>query len=80
MSERSHEFVEKMHVQDLGKIEHIDMKDLFESFDPIRGASDDVNAHNFYHYRGSLTNPPCSDIVNWLLLDDCIPISKEHLD
>ena len=37
----------------------------------------DKNQGNFYHYEGSLTTPPCSQSVAWLLVNDPQPISKE---
>jgi len=34
----------------------------------------------FYHYKGSLTNPPCADVVNWIVHKEVLPIKKEHLE
>ena len=34
----------------------------------------------FFHYKGSLTNPPCADVVSWIVHKEVLPISKEHLD
>lgn len=34
----------------------------------------------FYHYKGSLTNPPCGDVVNWILHKEVLPIKREHLE
>lgn len=40
--------------------EHIHVKKLVE----------DLNARKFFHYDGSLTTPPCSEIVQWIVVDD----------
>lgn len=33
----------------------------------------------FYHYKGSLTSPPCADIVNWIVHSEVLPIKEAHL-
>lgn len=83
LSEKSHPFVEKLHTEENKSIDYLNLRNLFSTF--TFNQKDDSyfrkeNAQRFYHYKGSLTNPPCSDIVNWFLLDDCIPISKFHLE
>lgn len=34
----------------------------------------------YYQYEGSLTTPPCSEVVNWLLLRDPISVAKADID
>jgi carbonic anhydrase len=34
----------------------------------------------FYRYSGSLTTPPCSEIVDWVVFADPITASKEQID
>lgn len=34
----------------------------------------------YYNYAGSLTTPPCSEGVNWMVLEESIRISKEQLE
>lgn len=34
----------------------------------------------YYNYPGSLTTPPCSEIVNWFVLKTPIEVSKAQLD
>lgn len=37
------------------------------------------NGHLFYHYRGSLTTPPCTEGVDWFIYRKTLPISKNQL-
>ncbi|MFA5900060.1 MAG: carbonic anhydrase family protein [Hyphomicrobium sp.] len=37
-------------------------------------------ASKFYRYSGSLTTPPCSEIVDWVLFADPITASKEQIE
>jgi carbonic anhydrase len=34
----------------------------------------------YYRYAGSLTTPPCSEVVTWLLLRETIPVAKADID
>jgi carbonic anhydrase len=34
----------------------------------------------YYRYSGSLTTPPCSEVVNWLLLRDPIQVAQADID
>ncbi len=45
-----------------------------------------MSSRSFYHYAGSLTTPPCSEIVNWIVFAepqyvsaDTLEFMKEHL-
>lgn len=35
---------------------------------------------NFYHYDGSLTTPPCSEVVWWNVADVPLSISRDQMD
>jgi carbonic anhydrase len=39
-----------------------------------------INSYNFYHYKGSLTTPPCHEAVIWNVFEDTIPITSAQLD
>jgi len=38
---------------------------------------DGLSNRRIYHYAGSLTTPPCSEIVEWIVVDDPQSISQE---
>ncbi len=38
------------------------------------------NRRNFYAYSGSLTTPPCTEGVQWVVLKDPIELSKDQID
>ena len=48
--------------------------DSFNPYDLIPPGS------SFYHYDGSLTTPPCSEVVWWELADGVLHVSPEQLD
>jgi len=43
--------------------------------------ADLLPAHRlYYNYSGSLTTPPCSENVNWMLMQDPITVSRKQLN
>lgn len=36
--------------------------------------------YSYYRYSGSLTTPPCSEVVNWLLLREPIQVAQADID
>ena len=38
------------------------------------------NTMKFYHYQGSLTTPPCGEVVNWVVKAEVVKISNAQLD
>lgn len=38
-----------------------------------------ANTSKYYHYMGSLTTPPCNEVVNWYVLESPIEASKAQV-
>ena len=81
----SHPFVEKLRPMDFGKIDSINFNELFQNNEVSDAAPTPTSfmsvadERQFYHYKGSLTNPPCADVVNWIIYKRVLPITAEHL-
>ena len=89
IDKESHPFVEKLNIEDMGHIETLNLDMLFDKPEPKQKTEDvdmeeeektNENLHGFYHYKGSLTTPPCSDIVNWFVHKNVLPITEVHLE
>jgi carbonic anhydrase len=78
LADESHPFVRKLRTEDLGNIENIHFDELFHTLDGEK-RNKKSNQIDFYHYKGSLTTPPCTDVVNWILYKEVLPISAKHL-
>ena len=82
----SHPFIENLRPMDFGPINKLSFNELFQpqlNISTNSAASQfnesASNEKRFYHYKGSLTNPPCADVVNWILHKEVLPITEEHL-
>lgn len=38
------------------------------------------NTEDYYRYFGSLTTPPCSEVVNWIVLKEPVQVSPEQVE
>ena len=71
-------------------MEHPVIADLWDLTPASEGKSDRtivVNAHDllpvdghFYAYDGSLTTPPCSEEVSWIVMKEPIEVSREQIE
>jgi hypothetical protein len=72
---KSHPWINKIDVRRLRSINSLHFNDLF-----VDGKhKDDIQDPHIYHYKGSLTSPPCSDTVNWFICKDVKTITLEDL-
>jgi carbonic anhydrase len=55
-------------------------KEVYNSYKPIDLLEILPDNKIYYHYNGSLTTPPCNEVVNFYLLKDPIEASKKQLD
>ncbi len=55
-------------------------KGTFISENKIELASLLPNNLSYYNYNGSLTTPPCTEIVNWYILQEPLQASKEQIN
>lgn len=63
----------------LGEISRTDASTSFKDpptiFDLIR-----TDFSRYYSYNGSLTTPPCSEIVTWIDFEEPIPLSRDQVN
>lgn len=55
-----------------------EMKIIDTPFDLTRLLPD--QSDSFLHYKGSLTTPPCSETVNWIVFNNPVEMSMEQVD
>ena len=64
---------------------------FFKEYDPTTSEEFELNIQetlgeeiiksaNFFTYSGSLTTPPCSEIVNWFVMDEPIQVTQKQMD
>ena len=75
-----------------GSATNLFLKPIFDNLPTTEGAVKTVSGVNvnvtgllprerdYYGYSGSLTTPPCSEGVTWMVLEDTVTVSKAQLD
>lgn len=73
----------------IGILFEVDTSLEYDIFDTVSIDSNATFTHLFpfaltnksaYHYRGSLTTPPCTAAVNWFVQTETIKIRQENMD
>jgi len=71
----------------LFKVEPLLLTDIFDKLNLIPDSSQHLFTFPWYlknkltyHYQGSLTTPPCSEIMDWFVYTEIFPISKKNFD
>jgi len=67
-----HPFIDSLNLQEIGKDFSLNMSDLL--------GDDLTDKMTYYAYKGSLTTPPCTESVNWYVLEKPLKITKDQLD
>jgi carbonic anhydrase len=67
-----HDFITALNLNNTGSKIDLNMYQLL--------GDDLVDMTSFYAYKGSLTTPPCSELVNWYLFETPLKITKSQLD
>ncbi len=60
--------------------DYVDAADLFRADMLMPDSYNKWGKQRFWYYSGSLTTPPCSEIVSWMVMKDKVWATQEQLD
>lgn len=66
-------------IRNISLIEEFNKSILLNSTFSLQSLLGDVDTDRFYTYRGSLTTPPCSEAVRWVLFPDTLPVTNSQM-
>lgn len=66
-------------VRNISYIEEYNKTVLLNSTFSLSSLLGNIDTDRFYMYRGSLTTPPCSEAVRWVLFPDTLPLSISQI-
>lgn len=64
----------------VGDLEHVQKPGLISSTRPFPIGEIMKEFNNYWYYHGSLTTPPCSNTVSWIISDQPVAISTEQVE
>ncbi|CAD7093291.1 unnamed protein product [Hermetia illucens] len=67
-------------IENLDKVLEYGSSVLIKPSFNIRYFLGDVDTRRYYQYQGSLTTPPCSESVTWIIFDDTLQCSPRELN
>ena len=65
----THPVLRNMNIDTLAPVKDLKLSELFNKYAGKEPA--------FIHYKGGLTTPPCTAVVNWLIYKEILPITEK---
>ena len=74
--EEENHFIDALQIENINRTK---MSSIFVPEIPLFELIKGLDKEKLFHYEGSLTTPPCSEIVQWIIIHDPQHISEEQL-